>query len=189
VFGWLKSFLGSTAKQQGSFHDLEATSAAGEIIPFSRYQGQVVLVVNTASKCGFTQQYQALEELFQQYKEQGLFVLGFPSNDFMGQEPGTDEEISQFCSLNFGVTFPLFKKAPVSGQYVQPVFEFLTKNSPGRFRGKVLWNFEKFLIDSNGEVVGRWRSVTRPTSEKIRKALALAFSGKKTFDERRGINT
>jgi glutathione peroxidase-family protein len=178
VFAWLKSIFGSTAKQEGSFHDLEATSASGEVIPFSRYQGQVVFVVNTASKCGFTSQYKALEELFQQHKEQGLIVLGFPSNDFMGQEPGTDEEISQFCSLNFGVTFPLFKKAPVSGQRMQPVFEFLTKNGPGRFRGKVLWNFEKFLIDSNGQLVGRWRSVTAPTSEKIRGALALALSSR-----------
>lgn len=178
MLAWLKSFFGSTAKQQGSFYDLEATSASGEVIPFSRYQDQVVLVVNTASKCGFTSQYKALEDLYQQHKEQGLIVLGFPSNDFMGQEPGSDEEISQFCSLNFGVTFPLFKKAPVSGQQIQPVFEFLTKNSPGRFRGKVLWNFEKFLIDSNGEVVGRWRSVTSPTTEKIRSAVHLALSAK-----------
>lgn len=175
MINWLTSLFRSTAKQEGSFHDIEASTASGEVVPFSRYQGQVVLVVNTASQCGFTSQYKGLEELHQDFRERGLVILGFPSNDFMGQEPGSDAEIAEFCTLNFGVTFPLFKKGPVTGHHLQPVFDFLTRKSPGKFRGKVLWNFEKFLVDRSGNVVGRWRSVTGPSSEKIRAAIKKAL--------------
>jgi glutathione peroxidase len=167
---------GSDEPQSGSFYALKGSSSSGEEILFERYRGQVVLIVNTASKCGFTGQYDGLEKLYETHREGGLVVLGFPSNDFMGQEPGSDEQIQEFCKLNYGVSFPLFKKGPVTGEQKQPVFKFLTDEAPGKFRGKVLWNFEKFLINRSGEVVGRWRSVTGPSSSAISDEITKALS-------------
>jgi glutathione peroxidase len=135
----------------------------GESIDLSRYRGRVVLVVNTASKCGFTKQYDALEALHAKYRERGLAVLGFPSNDFMSQEPGSDAEIESFCRVNHGVTFDLFPKAPVTGAEIQPLFKALTTEGPRDLHGRVRWNFEKFLLDTEGRLVGRWRSWVNPS--------------------------
>ena len=148
----LQSIIGGGGKEPltSSLFDLEAVSIDGKVVPLSQYRGQVSLIVNTASKCGFTKQYEDLETLYQKYRRRGFVVLGFPSNDFMGQEPGTDEEIRDFCLFNYGVTFPLFTKGPVTGANKQSVYRFLTEESG---YSEVRWNFEKFLLDSLGEVV------------------------------------
>jgi glutathione peroxidase len=145
-----------------TIYPLYVNTRAGEPIDLSAYRGRVVLIVNTASKCGFTKQYDALEALHQRYNKQGLVVLGFPSNDFMGQEPGSDAEIESFCRVNHGVTFEIFPKASVTGDAVQPVFDALTTRGPRDLRGRVRWNFEKFLLDRDGRLVGRWRSWVNP---------------------------
>jgi glutathione peroxidase len=147
----------------------------GEEIDLSKYKGRVVLVVNTASQCGFTKQYDALEELYQRHRDHGLVVLGFPSNDFMGQEPGSDSEIESFCRVNFGVTFDLFPKAPVKGELIQPLFKALTTCGPKELRGGVRWNFEKFLISKDGKVLARFRSSVTPESPEVVKAIEGAL--------------
>lgn len=140
------------------------------------YKGSVILLSNTASQCGFAGQYDALEELHVKYGPKGLVVLGFPSNDFMGQEPGSDAEIESVCRLNHGVTFPLLPKAPVTGADKQPLFTFLTEHGPSDLRGSVRWNFEKFLIDRSGHLVGRWRSYAGPGSSSVVRAIELELS-------------
>jgi glutathione peroxidase len=134
--------------------------------PLSAYAGKVVLVVNTASKCGFTKQYAGLEALHRQYKDQGLAVLGFPSDNFNGQEFDTDDEIAQFCKDKFGVSFDLFSKVDVKGETQTPFFAYLTKQSPDP--GEIRWNFEKFLIGKDGSIVARWRSKTTPDSAEMK---------------------
>ena len=135
------------------------------------YKGRVILVVNTASRCGFAGQYDALEALHKRYEPEGLVVLGFPSNDFLGQEPGSDSEIESVCRINHGVTFHLLPKAPVKGAQKQPLFTFLTEHGPTDLRGSVRWNFEKFLLDRKGCLVGRWRSYVKPEARSIVKAI------------------
>jgi len=137
----------------------------------SPFRGNVLLVVNTATQCGFARQYDALEALYQRYMGRGLVVLGFPSNDFMGQEPGSDAEIESTCRLNHGVTFPLMPKAPVKGMGKQPTFEFLTEHGPKDLQGSIKWNFEKFLLDRQGHLIGRWRSYVSPDSKSLVSAI------------------
>ncbi|MBK7105171.1 MAG: glutathione peroxidase [Ignavibacteriae bacterium] len=138
----------------------------GKIIKLSEYTGKVLLIVNVASKCGFTNQYEGLQKIYKKYKDQGFEILGFPCNDFGGQEPGTNKEIQEFCSLNFNLTFPMFDKVKVLGNDKSPLFEVLTNNSKTG-KSDIKWNFEKFVIDKNGNVVDRFRSITTPESEKI----------------------
>jgi glutathione peroxidase len=140
------------------------------------YKGSVILVVNTASQCGFAGQYDALEDLHKKYAAQGLVVLGAPSNDFLGQEPGSDAEIQSVCRINHGVTFPLLPKASVKGIHKQPLFEFLTEHGPADLRGSVKWNFEKFLLDREGHLIGRWRSYVSPQSRAIVNAVEKALA-------------
>ncbi|MBK8944357.1 MAG: glutathione peroxidase [Ignavibacteriae bacterium] len=135
-------------------------------VKLSDYKGKVLLIVNVASKCGFTNQYEGLQKIYQKYKDQGFEILGFPCNDFGGQEPGTNKEIQEFCSLNFNVTFPMFDKVKVLGNDKSPLFEVLTNNSQTG-KSDIKWNFEKFIIDKEGNVVDRFRSITTPESEKI----------------------
>lgn len=145
------------------FYDIEAKTIAGEPVKMEQYEGQVLLIVNTASKCGFTGQYDGLQKLYETYKDQGFVVLGFPSNDFMRQEPGTNEEIQSFCKLNYGVTFPLFEKISVKGKEQHPLYAFLTSKATNpEFDGKISWNFNKFLISSEGKVANRFGSRTKP---------------------------
>jgi glutathione peroxidase len=139
------------------------------------YAGKVVLIVNTASKCGFTRQYDGLEELYQRYRSRGFEVLGCPSNDFANQEPGNDEQIQSLCRINHGVTFRLLPKGPVRGQEKQELFAFLTEQGPVDLRSEVRWNFEKFLIDREGRLIGRWRSYVRPDSRSLRRAIEAAL--------------
>lgn len=146
-----------------SIHEFEVNVISGNQVSLSDYQGQVVLVVNTASKCGFTKQYAGLEEVYRNNKELGFTVLGFPCNQFGEQEKGNSNEISQFCELNFGVTFPLFEKVDVNGSNAAPLFTYLTRNARGLLGSKrIKWNFTKFLVGKDGKVVKRYGSVTKP---------------------------
>jgi len=144
--------------------DFTARAITGAEVPLSRYAGQVVLVVNTASQCGFTPQYQGLEKLHATYASEGLVVLGFPCDQFGHQEPGDESEIASFCELNFGVTFPLFAKVDVNGANAHPLFEFLRTEKGGLIGNKIRWNFTKFLVDAEGNVVQRYGSTTTPES-------------------------
>lgn len=166
------------AAEAGSLYDLSAIDIAGQSAQLSEYRGKVALIVNTASRCGFTGQYEGLEKLYDMYKDRGFVVLGFPSNDFMGQEPGSDAEIKDFCKLNYDVSFPLFSKGPVKGSEKQPVYKFLTEQSAEPLRGEVRWNFEKFLVNREGVVVGRWRSVTDPQHREIVEAIEGLLAAK-----------
>ncbi|MFN8276495.1 MAG: glutathione peroxidase [Chitinophagales bacterium] len=149
-----------------SFYELEATDLSGKTVPMSRFKGKTIIVVNTASKCGLTPQYGGLEALYQKYKDRGLVILGFPCNQFGEQEPGTSEEISQFCSVNYGVSFPMFSKIDVNGAGAHPVFVYLKKESGGwlsKLTGtSIKWNFTKFLIDKSGKPVKRFEPISTP---------------------------
>jgi glutathione peroxidase len=142
---------------------------------FGDFKGKTVLVVNVASQCGFTPQYTALEALYRKYADQGLVVLGVPSNQFMGQEPGTEEDIQAFCSSTFGVTFPLTKKSDVRGRDQHPLYAELTKFKTGPLPGLVKWNFEKFLVNDAGTVVARFAPTVAPDSEEVVAAIEKAL--------------
>jgi glutathione peroxidase len=154
-------------------------SLAGNDVNLSKYQGKVVLVVNTASKCGYTPQYAGLEALHKKYAAQGLAILGFPSNDFGHQEPGSDVEIGEFCRKNYGVEFDMFSKVPVTGAEKCPLYEYLTsaKTDP-KFPGEVQWNFEKFLIGRDGEILNRFRSKVAPDAPELVQAVEAALAQK-----------
>ena len=145
-----------------SLSDFSATTLSGEGRDLSAYAGDVVLVVNTASKCGFTPQYAGLEELYAAHKDDGFVVLGFPCNQFGGQEPGSEEEIGEFCQLNYGVTFPMFEKVDVNGDDAHPLFTWLKKEKSGLLGGKIKWNFTKFLVGREGQVIDRYAPTTKP---------------------------
>ena len=149
---------------EATIFDLKATDNKGGEVDFSQYKNQVMLIVNTASKCGFTPQYKALEALHQKYKDKGLVVIGFPCNQFAKQEAGNDSEIASFCELNYGVTFPLMAKSDVNGKDANPVFRFLKKKARGFIFSAVKWNFTKFLVDRSGKRVLRFSPTTDPAS-------------------------
>lgn len=149
-------------------YDFSGLNIKGEEVPLDQFKGKVMLIVNTASKCGFTPQYKGLEELYKNYKEKGLEILGFPCNQFGKQEPGNEEQITEFCELNFGVTFPLFKKIDVNGPDAHPLYKFLKNEAPGLLGSEAIkWNFTKFLVNQNGKVVKRFAPTDTP--EKIEK--------------------
>jgi glutathione peroxidase len=149
-----------------SVYDFSAQSLDGQNVPLEQYRGQVLLIVNTASKCGFTPQYTGLEKLYRAYKDRGVTVLGFPCNQFGAQEPGGSAEIAQFCNLNYGVSFPLFAKIDVNGPNAHPLYKFLKRAKGGILGalglGAIKWNFTKFLVDREGRVVDRFGSATTP---------------------------
>ncbi|WP_392542492.1 glutathione peroxidase [Oryzobacter telluris] len=159
-----------------SLSDFTATTLTGQERSLSEYAGDVVLVVNTASNCGYTPQYAGLEALYAEFKDEGFVVLGFPCNQFGGQEPGTDGEIEQFCQVNYGVTFPMFAKVDVNGDDAHPLFEWLKSEKRGLLGGSIKWNFTKFLVDSDGTVIGRYAPTTEPSAiaEDVREALEAA---------------
>lgn len=146
-------------------HSFTMKTIDGKDQPLSEYKGKTLLVVNVASKCGFTPQYKGLEELYVKYKDRGLVVQGFPANNFMGQEPGTDAEIKEFCSLKYGVSFPMFSKISVKGKNIDPLYEYLTTQSG--FDGDIAWNFNKFLVNKDGQVVARFGSRNEPLSKEL----------------------
>lgn len=145
-----------------TIYDLHATDASGRDREFGEYRNNVLLVVNTASKCGFTPQYKGLEALYKRYKDSGLVVLGFPCDQFGHQEPGDNAEIVQFCEKNYGVTFPLMAKISVNGKGTHPVFQFLKKRAPGAIGQSIKWNFTKFLVDRDGRAVRRYAPNIEP---------------------------
>ena len=158
-----------------NIYQFEAELLEGDIKALADYKGKVMLIVNTASKCGFTPQFAGLEKLYEKYKPQGLEILGFPCNQFGGQDPGTNKEIGAFCQRNYGVNFPMFAKVDVKGPEAHAIFRFLTREAKGVLgRQNIKWNFTKFLVGRNGEVLGRYAPTTKPEALEadIEKALA-----------------
>ncbi|MBA2872360.1 glutathione peroxidase [Anoxybacillus calidus] len=150
-----------------SIYDMTVKTIRGEEKSMADYKGKVLLIVNTASKCGFTPQYKELQELYDEYKDKGFEVLGFPCNQFGHQEPGSESEIESFCQLNYGVTFPMFAKIDVNGANAHPLFVYLTEKAPGILGTKsIKWNFTKFLVDKNGNVISRFAPQTKPSELK-----------------------
>lgn len=145
-----------------SIYDYSAKDIDGELQELSQYEGKVTLIVNTASKCGFTPQFQGLETLYEKMKDQGFTVLGFPSNQFKNQEPGDEEGIKNFCELNYGVTFPMFSKIDVNGENAHELFRYLRKETKGLLGDSVKWNFTKFLVGKDGKVIRRYAPQTDP---------------------------
>ena len=168
------SSMAQENKSYGSFYQFKANSLQGKEISMKEYAGKVILVVNTASKCGFTPQYEGLEKLYKEYKDKGLVILGFPCNQFANQEPGSAEEISKFCTLNYGVNFPLFMKIDVNGNKADPIYKYLKVALPGTLGNDIKWNFTKFLLDRKGKPVKRYGSVVKPEdiTKDIEKLLA-----------------
>ena len=151
-----------------SIWDISVTAITGETLTLDRYRHRVLLIVNVASKCGLTPQYEDLQAFYEQYKDKGVVVLGFPANNFMGQEPGTEEDIKSFCSKNYGVTFPMFSKISVKGNDMAPLYKFLTsKEQNGVMDAPVSWNFQKFLIDKEGRMVTFFEPKAKVTEEKF----------------------
>lgn len=159
-----------------SVYDFSATTNKGAVLELSELRGKVLLIVNTASKCGLTPQYKALEELHQRYADRGLVVLGFPCDQFGHQEPGTDEEIESFCSLNYGVSFTMMQKIEVNGAGAHPLYQYLRKRAGGWFGNSIKWNFTKFLVSADGQVIKRYAPITKPErlAEDIERLLAEA---------------
>jgi glutathione peroxidase len=146
-----------------TIYEFEARQIDGKTVPLKKYQGKVLLIVNTASACGFTPQFGGLEELHQQYGKKGLVVLGFPCNQFGAQDPGSNDEIAQFCQLNFGVSFPMMAKIDVNGPSADPLFQWVTAEAPGLLGSKAIkWNFTKFLIGKDGQVIKRYAPTDEP---------------------------
>ena len=145
-----------------SIYDLGFTDNRGNLVSLADYSGKPILIVNTASKCGFTPQYEGLQKLNEEFREQGLIVLGFPCDQFAHQEPGNDQEIDEFCKVNFGVDFPLSQKVNVNGKNAHPIFKFLKENSKSLLGGTVKWNFTKFLISPDGKSIKRYSPNTTP---------------------------
>lgn len=158
----LAMFFLQTINGQDHFYKFKVNSLQNKEISMDSYKGKVVLVVNAASKCGFTPQYKGLEALYSKYKEKGLVILGFPCNQFGGQEPGTEKEIADFCSLNYGVTFPLFTKIEVNGKNTNPLYVYLKDKLPGTLGNDIKWNFTKFLLDRKGNPIQRYAPTTKP---------------------------
>ncbi|MCK5129582.1 MAG: glutathione peroxidase [Clostridiales bacterium] len=144
--------------------NIEFYNMAGELVNISAYKGKVIVIVNTASKCGFTPQFERLEHLYQKYKNQDVCVLGFPCNQFREQDPGTNEEIQKFCQMNYGVTFNMFQKIDVNGENRHPLYCYLIDNSPQKTGVDIKWNFEKFIIDQKGNITNRFSSIKKPKS-------------------------
>ena len=154
-----------------SVHEFTMQSIDGKPAPLSAYKGKVMLVVNVASKCGYTPQYTGLQSLYEKYKGKGLVLVGVPANNFGGQEPGTDEEIKTFCSRNYNVSFPMMSKVSVKGDDKAPLYQYLTSSA-----GEVKWNFTKFLVDKNGKVVQKFDSAVKPDAPELTSAIEKALA-------------
>lgn len=162
---------------QKLIYDFTMQDITGELVSLSQYRGKVILIVNTASKCGLTPQYEDLQKLYDEYQDKDFVILGFPANNFLSQEPGTDEEISQFCSLNYGVSFPMFSKISVKGKDIDPLYQYLTqKEENGVLDASVSWNFQKFLINKNGVLVASFSPKTTVNDEDFMKSFEEQIS-------------
>ena len=164
----LATTLSTTNAQNVSFHSFVVTDIDGNEFPLSKLKGKKVMVVNTASKCGFTPQYEDLQALYDKYKDKNFFIIGFPANNFMGQEPGTNQEIKEFCTTRFSVSFPMMAKISVKGNDTHPLYQWLTQKSMnGVMDSEVKWNFQKYLIDENGKLVDMIPPKEKPNSDKV----------------------
>ena len=160
-----------------SVYDFTLKSIDGQPTPLSEYHGKVLLLVNVASRCGFTPQYTALEAIYEKYKSRGLVIVGVPANNFMGQEPGTNEEIKTFCTKKYNVSFPMMSKLSVKGDDQTPLYQFLTsKSADPKFGGEIQWNFTKFLFDRNGNPVARFEPKVTPDSPEVTAAIEAALA-------------
>jgi glutathione peroxidase len=169
-------FLSTSLPAASTIHEFTLNSIDGQPTSLAQFKGKVVLIVNVASKCGFTPQYAGLEALYEKYKERGLVVLGFPANNFLWQEPGTNEEIKAFCTRKYNVTFPMFAKVSVKGKDKTPLYQFLTdKKANPATGGEIGWNFTKFLVDKNGQVLARFGSSVKPESAELISAIENAL--------------
>ncbi len=167
--------LGS-AEKMNSIYDFSLKDIDHKEVPLSKYRGKVVLVVNVASRCGYTPQYEGLQKVYMKYKDRGFVILGFPANNFMAQEPGTDEEIRTFCSAKYSVTFPIFSKISVKGDDIHPLYKFLTsKETNPDFGGDIKWNFNKFLVDKSGKIIARFEPKVTPESDQVIQAIEKAL--------------
>jgi glutathione peroxidase len=169
----------SSAQTKGtmkSVYEITVKDIDGKPVKLDRYKGNVLMVVNVASECGFTPQYEGLQKIYQKYQPQGLVVLGFPANNFGGQEPGSEAEIKTFCTQRFKVTFPMFSKVSAKGSDIHPLYRFLTdKASNPKFAGEITWNFNKFIIDRNGNTIARFESSDEPESAEVTQAIEEAL--------------
>lgn len=154
---------------ENQFYQFEAKSLQGKVVSMEDFKGKTVLIVNTASKCGLTPQFEGLEKMYKKYKDRGLVILGFPCNQFANQEPGDEKSIAEGCMINYGVTFPMFAKIDVNGKHAHPIYKYLKSELGGLFGSKIKWNFTKFLIDANGQPVKRFAPTVKP--EKIEQYL------------------
>ena len=166
----------SSGEKMNSIYDFSLKDIDHKEINLSQYRGKVVLVVNVASRCGYTPQYEGLQKVYMKYKDRGFVILGFPANNFMGQEPGTDEEIKTFCSAKYNVTFPIFSKISVKGDDIHPLYKFLTsKETNPEFGGDIKWNFSKFLVDKSGKIIARFEPKVTPESDTVTQAIEKAL--------------
>jgi len=176
---WAMVSAQTPSKKPTSVLDFTMKDIDGKDVPLAKFQGKVLLIVNTASQCGYTPQYKGLQEIYQKYKDQGFEILAFPANEFGAQEPGTDDQIKQFCSSRFQVTFPLFSKIVVKGKGIHPLYEFLTSESTDpKHAGPIPWNFAKFLVNRKGEVVSRFEPGIKPDSTELNGAIEKALAEK-----------
>lgn len=156
--------------KMNTIYDYKVEDISGDVFDFADLKGKKILIVNTASKCGFTPQFEGLEKLYQEYKDQNFVIIGFPSNDFGQQDPGSNEEIAEFCKINYGVSFPMMSKISVKGDSIAPIYQFLTqKELNGKKNSSVKWNFQKYLINEDGTLYDYFYSITNPDSKKITK--------------------
>ncbi len=169
----------ATPRTAKSVYDFTMKDIDGKPTPLSSYKGKVLLLVNVASKCGYTPQYAALEKLYEKYKDKGFVILGFPANNFGQQEPGTDAEIKTFCTTKYNVSFDMFSKISVKGEDQHPLYRFLTsKESDPQFAGDVQWNFQKYLVGKNGKILGKFLSAVDPLSPELTGAIEQALKAK-----------
>ncbi len=167
---------GITMLAATSIYDFTMKSIDGKEVKLETYKGKVLLIVNTASKCGFTKQYDGLQELYKLYEKDGLVILGFPANNFLNQEPGENKDIESFCRLKFGVSFPMFEKISVAGKTIHPLYKYLTdKVTNPEFGGKISWNFNKFLISKDGKIINRFGSTTTPLDKDVLASIEKAL--------------
>jgi glutathione peroxidase len=172
----MKKFIGALCLMSAALfgastvYEFTMNSIDGQPLPLSKFEGKVMLIVNVASKCGFTPQYEQLEAVYEKYKDQGFVIVGFPANNFMAQEPGTNEEIKTFCSTKYNVKFPLYSKISVKGDDKAPLYQFLTQTG-----GEIKWNFTKFLVDRHGKVIARFESPVKPDAPEVTSAIEKAL--------------
>lgn len=168
-----------STKKPGSVLDFQVKDIDGKDVSLSKFEGKVLLIVNTASQCGHTPQYKGLEAIFEKYKDQGFEVLAFPANEFGAQEPGSNEQIKEFCSSKYKVSFPLFSKIVVKGKEIHPLYEYLTAEETNpKFAGPIPWNFSKFLVNRKGEVIARFQPGAKPESPEVVEAVEKALAEK-----------